>query len=57
MSNPRQCQHSMVTDLCGMCIRDMQIDLLVSAMKAIKDGKDNPCLIAVEAMKKVGATP
>jgi hypothetical protein len=27
-SNPRQCQHSMVTDLCGLCIRDGQIAAL-----------------------------
>ena len=29
-SNPYPCQHSMVTDLCGLCIRDQQIAKLTS---------------------------
>lgn len=44
MSNPRQCDHSMVADLCGMCIRDNQIkqltqqhDELLAALKSARD--------------------
>lgn len=42
-SNPRPCEHSMVTDLCGICVRDEHIkdlirqrdDLLYSAEMAL----------------------
>lgn len=36
-SNPRHCPHSMVTDLCGLCIRDRQIKTLEQQNAALSE--------------------
>ena len=37
LSNPRHCPHSMVTDLCGLCIRDRQIKTLEQQNAALSE--------------------
>ena len=61
-SNPKECPHSMVVDLCGLCIRDGQIaalerkiSILDRGLRAVKGGEDNPCFIVDRTLSEAAA--